>query len=86
MVHSSLLASSPNMVNEQDIVFEKLAPRTVGRKATITKEELFQATLNLIGPQKSIASLSLREIAREAGIAPNSFYRHFKDIDQLAIR
>ncbi|HQV25186.1 MAG TPA: HTH-type transcriptional repressor FabR [Acinetobacter sp.] len=73
------------MVNEQDIVFEKLAPRTVGRKATITKEELFQATLNLIGPQKSIASLSLREIAREAGIAPNSFYRHFKDIDQLAI-
>jgi len=85
MVHSSLLASSPNMVNEQDIVFEKLAPRTVGRKATITKEELFQATLNLIGPQKSIASLSLREIAREAGIAPNSFYRHFKDIDQLAI-
>ena len=46
MVHSSLLASSPNMVNEQDIVFEKLAPRTVGRKATITKEELFQATLN----------------------------------------
>mgnify|MGYP003621442394 FL=1 len=85
MVHSSLLASSPNMVNEQDIVFEKLAPRTVGRKATITKEELFQATLNLIGPQKSIASLSLREIAREAGIAPNSFYRHFKDIDELAI-
>ena len=54
-------------------------------RSTITKEELFQATLNLIGPQKSIASLSLREIAREAGIAPNSFYRHFKDIDELAI-
>jgi AcrR family transcriptional regulator len=59
--------------------------RTVGRKATITKEELFQAALNLIGPQKSIASLSLREVAREAGIAPNSFYRHFRDIDELAI-
>lgn len=29
--------------------------------------------------------MSLREIAREAGIAPNSFYRHFKDIDELAI-
>ncbi|MEW2874777.1 TetR family transcriptional regulator, partial [Pseudomonas aeruginosa] len=27
----------------------------------------------------------LREVAREAGIAPNSFYRHFKDIDELAI-
>lgn len=64
---------------------EPIIVRSVGRKATITKEELFQAALNLIGPQKSIASLSLREVAREAGIAPNSFYRHFKDIDELAI-
>ena len=64
---------------------EKVSVRTVGRKATITKDELFQAALNLIGPQKSISSLSLREVAREAGIAPNSFYRHFKDIDELAI-
>ena len=24
-------------------------------------------------------------MAREAGIAPNSFYRHFKDVDELAI-
>lgn len=69
----------------QDCLHEPVIIRTVGRKATITKEELFQAALNLIGPQKSIASLSLREVAREAGIAPNSFYRHFKDIDELAI-
>jgi AcrR family transcriptional regulator len=39
----------------------------------------------LIGPERSIGSLSLREISREAGIAPNSFYRHFKDVDELAI-
>ena len=64
---------------------EPIIVRSVGRKATITKEELFQAALNLIGPQKSISALSLRELAREAGIAPNSFYRHFKDIDELAI-
>ncbi|MDQ8934436.1 HTH-type transcriptional repressor FabR [Acinetobacter rudis] len=64
---------------------EKTVARSVGRKATITKDELFQAALNLIGPQKSISSLSLREVAREAGIAPNSFYRHFRDIDELAI-
>lgn len=70
---------------ESEMVREPLVVRTVGRKATITKQELFQAALNLIGPQKSIASLSLREVAREAGIAPNSFYRHFKDIDELAI-
>lgn len=71
----------PDLSQEQ----AKTTTRSVGRKATITKEELFQAALNLIGPQKSIAALSLREVAREAGIAPNSFYRHFKDIDQLAI-
>jgi AcrR family transcriptional regulator len=85
MVHSSFLPLGNDTVNEQDVIQMKSQVRSVGRKATITREELFQATLNLIGPQKSIASLSLREIPREAGIAPNSFYRHFKDIDELAI-
>ena len=86
MVHSSVLPPSPKpATDEQDLIAIKSPVRSVGRKATISKEELFQATLNLIGPQKSISSLSLREIAREAGIAPNSFYRHFRDIDELAI-
>ncbi|OTG91663.1 DNA-binding transcriptional regulator FabR [Acinetobacter sp. ANC 3813] len=84
MVPSALKVKLGIMLEDQAIT-ETVAVRTVGRKATITKEELFQAALNLIGPQKSIASLSLREVAREAGIAPNSFYRHFKDIDELAI-
>ncbi|KGT48645.1 MULTISPECIES: HTH-type transcriptional repressor FabR [Acinetobacter] len=77
--------SSDASLLESKSIDEPITVRSVGRKATITKEELFQAALNLIGPQKSIASLSLREVAREAGIAPNSFYRHFKDIDELAI-
>ena len=59
--------------------------RHAGRKATITQDELFAATLKLIGPSKSISALSIREITRAAGIAPNSFYRHFHDIDELAI-
>lgn len=62
-----------------------VATRSVGRKATISKDELVEAALKLIGPHKSISSLSLREVTRAAGIAPNSFYRHFKDIDELAI-
>lgn len=77
--------SSDASLLQSKSVDEPIIVRSVGRKATITKEELFQAALNLIGPQKSISSLSLREVAREAGIAPNSFYRHFKDIDELAI-
>lgn len=77
--------SSDASLLQSNSIDEPIIVRSVGRKATITKEELFQAALNLIGPQKSISSLSLREVAREAGIAPNSFYRHFKDIDELAI-
>ena len=82
---SSIKKNIDATIAAQSLAHEPVIVRTVGRKATITKEELFQAALNLIGPQKSIASLSLREVAREAGIAPNSFYRHFKDIDELAI-
>lgn len=85
MNQTSAIPQNPSTLQEQYHELEKVSVRTVGRKATITKEELFQAALNLIGPQKSISSLSLREVAREAGIAPNSFYRHFKDIDELAI-
>ena len=85
MNQSSIKKNVTTTIDAQNFAHEPVVVRTVGRKATITKEELFQAALNLIGPQKSISSLSLREVAREAGIAPNSFYRHFKDIDELAI-
>lgn len=84
MTPSALKAKIGTMLQEQAIP-ETNAVRTVGRKATITKEELFQAKIAFNWSAKSIASLSLREVAREAGIAPNSFYRHFKDIDELAI-
>lgn len=56
-----------------------------GRRVSISRAEIIEAALNLLGPHRSISSLSLREVAREAGIAPNSFYRHFRDIDELAI-
>ncbi|HZX75993.1 HTH-type transcriptional repressor FabR [Lysobacter sp.] len=56
-----------------------------GRKATISREDLLAAALKLIGPHRSVSTLSLREVAREAGIAPNSFYRQFRDMDELAV-
>ena len=55
------------------------------RKAAISREDLLAAALRLIGPHRSVSSLSLREVAREAGIAPNSFYRQFRDMDELAV-
>ncbi|WP_460454209.1 HTH-type transcriptional repressor FabR [Arenimonas aestuarii] len=55
------------------------------RRTAITQGDLLDAALRLIGPHRSVSSLSLREVAREAGIAPNSFYRQFRDIDELAV-
>lgn len=56
-----------------------------GRKAFISRDDLIGAALALLGPHRSVSSLSLREVTREAGIAPNSFYRHFRDMDELAV-
>ncbi|HLA33685.1 MAG TPA: HTH-type transcriptional repressor FabR [Rhodocyclaceae bacterium] len=56
-----------------------------GRKPTISREDIVAAALKLVGPHRSVSTLSLREVAREAGIAPNSFYRHFRDMDELAV-
>lgn len=61
------------------------AEHALGRKASISREDLIAAALKLIGPHRSVSTLSLREVAREAGIAPNSFYRQFRDIDALAV-
>ncbi len=56
-----------------------------GRKPVISREDIMEAALKLVGPHRSVSSLSLREVAREAGIAPNSFYRQFRDMDELAV-
>ena len=58
---------------------------TAGRKAVISRDDVLAAAFALIGPNRSVSSLSLREIARSADIAPNSFYRHFKNVDELTI-
>lgn len=56
-----------------------------GRKPAISRQDIVDAALQLLGPHRSVATLSLREVARAAGIAPNSFYRHFQSIDELAV-
>jgi len=63
----------------------QLAPKPAARKVQIGRADLIAAALKLLGPHRSVSTLSLREVARAAGIAPNSFYRHFRDTDELAI-
>nr|MBP7548525.1 TetR family transcriptional regulator [Corallincola sp.] len=50
-----------------------------------TRQTLIEAALAQLSAERSLASLSLREVAREAGIAPTSFYRHFRDMDELGL-
>ncbi len=50
-----------------------------------TRRSIIEAAFSLLDEQRSLSSISLREVAREAGIAPTSFYRHFKDIDELGL-
>ncbi len=50
-----------------------------------TRRSIIEAAFSLLDEQRSMSSISLREVARAAGIAPTSFYRHFKDIDELGL-
>lgn len=50
-----------------------------------TRRALIDAAFNQLSAEKSFSNLSLREVSREAGIAPTSFYRHFKDMDDLGL-
>ncbi|CAD6557371.1 TetR family transcriptional regulator [Paraburkholderia sabiae] len=48
------------------------------------KRKLIEAALRLTASGRSFASLGLRELAREAELNPNTFYRHFDTLDDLA--
>lgn len=50
-----------------------------------TRRSLIDAAFNQLNAEQGFTSLSLREVAREAGIAPTSFYRHFRDMDELGL-
>jgi AcrR family transcriptional regulator len=49
-----------------------------------TRQRLLEVTFRLIA-DRSLASISLREVAREAGIVPTAFYRHYASMDELGV-
>ena len=49
------------------------------------RQKLMAAALQLAATTRSLASLGLREVARQAGLNPNTFYRHFKNFDDLGL-
>ena len=59
-------------------------PQSRAERKERTRQNLLDVTLRLIA-QRSLASLSLREVARDAGIVPTAFYRHFESMDALGV-
>lgn len=51
-----------------------------------TREKLMDAALALVGKGRHFASLGIREVTRQAGVVPTSFYRHFKNMDDLGLQ
>ncbi|MFC3121266.1 HTH-type transcriptional repressor FabR [Agaribacter flavus] len=50
-----------------------------------TRQRIVDAAFSLLDENRSLTAISLREVARAAGIAPTSFYRHFSDINELGL-
>lgn len=61
------------------------APTSRDERKLQTRQALLDAALELGRQGGSLASISLREVAREAGVVPTAFYRHFRDMDELGL-
>jgi TetR/AcrR family transcriptional regulator, fatty acid biosynthesis regulator len=66
------------------VVSKKGEPLTRLQRKAQTRRTLIDAALHL-SAKMGFAGLSLREITREAGVAPTTFYRHFHDMDDLGL-
>jgi AcrR family transcriptional regulator len=72
----------PNIATTDTVSNESLS-RAVRKE--FTRNHLMQAALSLMQTGRSFTSLGIREMAREAGMVPNAFYRHFKTPDALGV-
>jgi AcrR family transcriptional regulator len=60
------------------------ASRSRAERKERTRQRLLDVALHLIS-DRNLASLSLREVARAAGIVPTAFYRHYASMDALGM-
>jgi AcrR family transcriptional regulator len=59
--------------------------RTQAERRRRTRQALLDAALIQIEDGHSFDSLSLRSVARAAGVVPTAFYRHFESMDELGL-
>jgi AcrR family transcriptional regulator len=72
-------------VKHRHRVFALPGPPTRDERKRRTRQALLDAALRLMSEGRSFTSLGLREITRRAGVVPTSFYRHFRDLDELGL-
>ncbi|MFL6059623.1 MAG: TetR family transcriptional regulator [Marmoricola sp.] len=60
------------------------SPESRSDKKERTRRAILDAAL-LLTEDTGLAGLSLRQVAKEVGIVPTAFYRHFDSIDQLGL-
>jgi AcrR family transcriptional regulator len=61
-----------------------IAARDDGAGST-GRQKLIGAALRLAAKARSLHSIGVRELGREAGLNPNTFYRHFRGLDDLSM-
>jgi AcrR family transcriptional regulator len=59
--------------------------RTQAERRQHTRQALIDAALLRLEAGESFDSLSLRSVARAAGVVPTAFYRHFDGMDELGL-
>ena len=59
--------------------------RTQTERRQNTRRALLEAALLQIEAGESFDSLSLRRVAKAAGVVPTAFYRHFESMDELGL-
>ncbi len=57
---------------------------TRGERKERTRRAILDAALHLV-EDSSLVALSLRQVAKEVGIVPTAFYRHFDSIESLGL-
>ena len=57
---------------------------TRSERKEATRRAILEAALHLSG-ETGLAGLSLRAVAKEVGVVPTAFYRHFASIEELGI-
>jgi AcrR family transcriptional regulator len=69
----------------RDQVHRRARPSEPGQRRRNTRQALIDAVLLQMEAGESFDALSLRSVARAAGVVPTAFYRHFDSMDELGL-